>query len=155
MKQMQLQMFVTSRDWCDFYQWAPKGTRLERVKYDGAWIGENLPTRQAFWKDAKDSDPADYDGDLRAVIDTPDAHRLVAEYDELADAIDNATARKGEVLAEIVRIAGGKNADVAGRRLTLTKRKGSVAYAKAIAKYAPDADLEPFRGKASESWGLK
>lgn len=153
--QVQVQLFVTGRSWCDFWQWSPHGTNLERVTYDGAWIDDNIPTLLAFWQDAKAADPADYEGLVRPTIDTPEALRLVQEYDDLKDAIDNATERKKEILAEIVRIANGKNAEVAGRKLTLTIRKGSIAYAKALNAAAPDFDVEPYRGKGSESWGLK
>jgi hypothetical protein len=55
----------------------------------------------------------------------------------------------------MVKIAGGRNAVFAGRNLTLTKRVGSVAYAKAIKELMPDADLEKWRGKPIEFWGLK
>jgi len=79
---------------------------------------------------------------------------LVAEYDELSDAIENATARKKDIIIRMAEMSGGKNADMAGRKLTLVKRAGSVAYAKALKELAPDADLEKWRGKASESWRL-
>lgn len=153
--QVQVQLHFTGREWCHFFQWAPKGYALERVEYDPAWIAENLPKLAAFWWKAREADPADFEGPKRVVVDTPDAAKLVAEYDELSDAIDNATQRKKDILVELVRLAGERDALVSGRNLTLVKRKGSVSYAKALAKYAPDADLEPFRGKESESWQLK
>lgn len=153
--QMQFQMFCTGRVWCDFWQWSAHGSRLDRVPYSPAWINENLPRLRQLWAEAMDADLADYDGPSRKVIDTPEAARLVAEYDDLGEAMDRAKERRNEVLLEMVRIAGEKDALVAGRNLTLTKRKGSVAYAKALAKAAPDFDVEPFRGNASESWGLK
>jgi len=153
--QIQLQLFVTDRTWCHFWQWSQHGHMLETVTYDGGWINKNLPKIKAFWWKAKEADPADFEGPKRAMIDTPEAARLVAEYDELSEAIENAAARKKDIVARMVEIADGRNALVAGRNLTLVKRKGSVSYAKALAKYAPDADLEPFRGKGSESWQLK
>ena len=153
--QVQMQLHVTARQWCDFFQWSPRGHKLERVEYDTAWIAENLPRIMAFWWKAKDADPADFEGPKRKVIDTPEAARLIAEYDELSEAIDNANGRKKDIVARLVEMSEGKNATVAGRNLTLVKRKGSIAYAKALAKYAPDADLEPFRGKESESWQVK
>lgn len=153
--QVQMQLHVTARQWCDFFQWSPRGHKLERVEYDTAWINENLPRLMAFWWKAKDADPADFEGPKRKVIDTPEAARLIAEYDELSEAIDNASGRKKDIVARLVEMSEGKNATVAGRNLTLVKRKGSIAYAKALAKYAPDADLEPFRGKESESWQVK
>ena len=55
----------------------------------------------------------------------------------------------------MVEMSGKRNAVIGGRNLTLVKRQGSVAYAKALAKIAPKADLEPYRGPTSESWQLK
>jgi putative phage-type endonuclease len=153
--QIQVQLYCTGNKWCDFYQWSPHGTKLERVNYDPEWIGENLPKLHDLWKAAKDADPAEYEGPARKEYDTPEAAKLVTEYDELSEAIENATARKKDILARMVQIAGEKDAVIAGRKLTLVKRAGAVSYAKALAKYAPDADLEPFRGKPSEGWQLK
>lgn len=153
--QIQMQIFVTGRHWCDFYQWSPNGSKLERINYDGGWINENLPRLKAFWWKAHEADPKDFEGPKRKVIDTPEAEKLVTEYDELSEAIENAQARKKDIIARMVEMSDGKNALVSGRNLTLVKRKGSVAYAKALSHYAPDADLEPFRGKESESWQIK
>jgi putative phage-type endonuclease len=153
--QIQIQLFVTGKTWCHFYQWSPHGSKLETVKYDGGWINENLPRLKAFWWKAHEADPKDFEGPKRKLIDTPEAEKLITEYEELSEAIENAQARKKDIIARMVEMSDGKNAVVAGRNLTLVKRKGSVAYAKALAKYAPDADLEPFRGKDSESWQVK
>lgn len=152
--QVQIQMFCTGRQECDFYQWAPKGSMLESVKYDDKYTRGIIKELIAIHVKAMAADPADYDGPKRPVIDTPEAHRLVDEYDDLAEMIDNATQRKKEVLAEIVRLANETDSTVAGRKLTLVERKGTVSYAKALKAYAPDADLEPFRGKSSSSWRL-
>jgi len=153
--QIQLQLFVTGRRWCHFWQWSAHGHKLERVEYNGAWINENLPKLKAFWWKAREADPADFEGPKRKIIDTPEAVRLIAEYDELQDAIDNAQGRKKDIIARMVEMSGGKDASIAGRNLTLVKRKGSISYAKAIKELAPDADLEKWRGKASESWQVK
>lgn len=155
--QVQFSMWCGGFDKWDFFQWCPNGTRLEPVDVDQEWRDENLPKLRQFYAEYLDAlkDPDEYLAPKRVIIDTPEAQRIVAEYDELKEAIENAEARRKELLAEMVRIADGKNADFAGRKLTETKRQGSISYAKAIAKYAPDADLEPFRGKASSSWGLR
>lgn len=153
--QIQLQLHATGLDWCHFWQWTPHGSKLEEVNYDQDWNWENLPKMKALWWKARYADPAEFEGPKRKVIDTPEAMRLVAEYDELQDAIGNANDRKADIIERLTIMSGGKNAEVAGRNLTLVKRKGSVSYAKAIADLAPDADLEPYRGKASESWQLK
>lgn len=101
------------------------------------------------------ADPAEYEGAKRAEYDTPETAKLIAEYDELSEAIENATVRKKDILARMVQIAGEKDAIIAGRKLTMVERAGAVSYAKALAKYAPDADLEPYRGKPSKGWQLR
>jgi exodeoxyribonuclease (lambda-induced) len=153
--QIQVQLFVTGRKWCHFWQWSPHGSKLEIVEFSQDWIDENLPKLLAIWQDAQEADPNEYDGEVRKVIDTPEAQKLIAEYDELRDAIDNANARRKDIVDRLVQMSGGKDAKVAGRNLTLVKHKGSVSYAKALAEIAPDADLEKWRGKPSESWQVK
>lgn len=155
--QVQFSMWCGGFDEWDFFQWCPNATRLELVRWNGQWQDESLPKLRQFYAEYLDAlkEPDEYLAPKRVTIDTPEAQRIVAEYDELKEAIENAEARREELLAEMVRIADSKNADFAGRELTETKRQGSISYAKAIAKYAPKADLEPFRGKASSSWGLR
>jgi len=153
--QMQFQMLCTGRTWCDFYQWSPHGSRLERVEFDGDWVAESAPILKEIWEKAQASDKAEFDGPLRAQFDTPEAARLVAEYDDLRDAIDNAKDKQKDILARMVEMSGEKNAVIAGRNLTLTKRAGAISYAKAIKELLPNADLEPYRGKPSQFWGLK
>lgn len=156
--QMQIQLFVTGRAWCDFYQWAPHGAKLERVSRDEDWLDKNLPKLKDFYQTSfleAMKDPKEYLAPLRPSVDGLAAMRAVQEWDELSEAIERAEARKKDLLAEMVQLAGGVDAKVAGRNLTKVSRVGSVSYAKALAKYAPDADLEPFRGKPSEYWVLK
>ena len=153
--QMQIQMYCTGRKWCDFYQWSPHGTMTERVKWDDEWLDTHIQTLREIWERAKAADPADFVGPKRQEYDTPEAAKLVAEYDELSEAIDNASARKKDIVARMVEMSGKRDAVIGGRNLTLVKRKGSVSYAKAIAVLLPDADLEQWRGKASEGWQLK
>lgn len=155
--QVQFSMWCGGFDLWDFFQWCPNGTRLEPVDVDKEWQDENLPRLRQFYAEYLDAlkYPDDYIAPKRVTIDTPEAQRIAAEYDELQEAIENAKARREELLAEMVRIADGKNAEFAGRKLTETKRAGSISYAKALKKYAPDADLEPFRGKESKFWGLR
>lgn len=151
--QMQIQMFCSDgRDWCDFFQWSPAGTQTERVWEDLDWIDDNITKLHALWEEAKAANPADAAAPKRAIVDTPASKKLVAEYDELSDAIDLATERRKEILASMVLIAGGKDVEISGRKLTRVKKKGSVSYAKALTAAAPDFDLEPYRGDPSESW---
>jgi putative phage-type endonuclease len=153
--QVQFSLWVTDRKFWHFYQWAAGRSKLECVLPDQAWQDENLPRLRQFHAEFLAEDPAPHLEARRVEIDTLEAARIIAEYDQLTEAIENAEARKKELLAEMVRQANGKDAVYAGRNLTKIVKAGSVSYAKALAKYAPKADLEPFRGKPSEYWIVK
>lgn len=155
--QIQFQLWVTNRTWCSFWQWCPVDTRLETVTVDQDWRDENLPKLRQFHAEfvAELANPDRHLEPRRAEIDTPRAQQMVAEYDQLAEAIELAQARKKEVLAELVKMAGERNSIVAGRNLTRVEKAGAVSYAKALSHYAPEANLEPFRGKPSSYWVLK
>lgn len=154
--QVQFSLWVTGRKFWHFWQWSRHGEKLECVLPDLEWQERSIPELQAFWaRFQTERDNPDHLEDKRGLVDTPSAAKMVQEWDQLCESIELAEARKKDLLAEMVAAAGGKNALFAGRKLTLTKRQGAVAYAKALAHYAPKADIEPFRGKPSESWGLK
>ena len=47
---MQIQLYVTERDWCDFYQWTPNGDRLEKVDRDERFLNTALPVLRTFYE---------------------------------------------------------------------------------------------------------
>ena len=156
--QIQFSLWVTKRKYWDFYQWSPRGTMLELVEASEDWRDKNLPILHQFYAeylDEREHNAAIHLEPKRQVIDTPEAHRVMAEYDQICEALENAEARKKELLADLVRMAGDKNAIIAGRKLTKTEKAGAISYAKAIKELLPDADLEKWRGKASSFWGVK
>lgn len=151
--QMQIEMACAEKIWCDFYQWAPNGSELERIERDDKWLAWAIPELKAFHElYLSELDNPDHLSPKRVEIETLEADRLVQEYEELADAIDRASERKKEVLNRLVEMAKGRDALVCGHKLTKVERKGSVAYAKALKQLAPNADLEKWRGKPSHSW---
>jgi putative phage-type endonuclease len=152
--QMQIQMFVTGRTRCFFWQWTPNDDKLDIVMFDQFWIDENLPKLEAFYQEFL-TICDDEIGDKLNTIDTPRALQMVAEYSDLQDAIAQAEERKAELLENIVEMCGGQNAIFGGKKLTKVEKAGSVSYAKAIKELAPNADLEPWRGKPSSYWMLK
>lgn len=154
--QVQIQMFCTSRPRAKFYQWAPGGTMLEDVDYDSDWIAGTIPVLIEFYDRylAALKSPEDHLAPHRCNIDTIYAQKLLTEYDELREGIDNAETRMDDIVMSLVIAAGERDALICGRKLSLVERAGSISYAKALAKYAPDADLEPFRGAPSSSWKL-
>ena len=155
--QIQMQLYVTGREWCHFFQWAMGATKLEHVEYDAEFVeAEMLPAIAHFRIDLAQAiaKPDEHLEPLRKEINTTLAEKLIAEYDELRDAEDRAKERAKEVLAELVEISGGKNALIHGRKLTNVQRAGSVGYARIVKAELPDIDLDQWRGKPSSSWRL-
>ena len=153
--QVQIEMACTGRQWCDFYQWAKNGDSLERIDYDPKWFTDNLPVLFYFYERylAELENPVHLE-DKHKEINTIAAKSLLDEYDKLSATIDDSTARKKEVLSEIVKIGKERNSLVCGRKLTLVERKGSVAYAKVVKEHLNGLDLVPYTGKPSEYWKL-
>lgn len=153
--QMQIEMYCAKRDWCHFYQWAPNGSDIEELYIDVHWIHENLPKLRKFRAlYLAELDNPEHLQPKRKVIDTLKAEKLVTEYDELADAVERANSRKKDILDELIQMAGEKNADICGKKLTQVERKGSVSYAKALKALAPNADLTRWTGKPTSYWKL-
>lgn len=165
--QVQMEMLATGRTHAYFAQYiAPKGDPLafdyvpeqidiERVEADPDWIESVLPQIDIFYNRLlAELDNPDHLEPLRVVIDTPEVGSMLAEIDQLRARQKEDAKQEKELLNAIVELCDGKNALVHGRKLTLVERQGSISYAKAIKEHAPDADLEPFRGKPSSGWRL-
>lgn len=154
--QIQFSMWVAGRPIWYFYQWAPGGTDCKVVMMLSSWQDENLPKLRQFYAEYLDAiaEPADHLGPLRVQVDTPDAAKMLREYDEMSDAIERATARKAAILIDFATMSNHRDAEVCGRKFTSVERVGAVSYAKAIKELAPDADLEKWRGKPSRYWKL-
>ena len=156
--QVQFSIWVTGLFGWYFFQWSPKGTACEWALPSDKWQAENLPILRQFHAEylhELEHNSAQHLAPKRTDIDTPEAHRIMAEYEQMQEAEDRAKERKAELIAEMVRIAGDKNAVFAGRNLTRVDRAGSISYAKAIKELLPKADLEPYRNKPSFSWQVK
>ena len=153
--QMQIEMACAGREWVDFYQWCPKLSVLERVYRDDKWIDESIPKMEAFYnRFLVELDNKDHLAPRRKIVESPSARKMIDEIADLSTIIDNATARRKEVLAELVELVGGIDAEVCGHKLTQVEREGAVSYAKVVKENCPSVDLEPYRGKASSYWKL-
>lgn len=154
--QVQFSLWVSEWKGWYFVQWQPGAMVYEPVYTDQSWQDENLPELRQFYAEyLSELDNPEHLQPKRVVIDTPEAARMVREWDELCEQEERAKERKKDLLADMVQLAGEKNADFAGRKLTLVEKAGSVSYAKAIKELAPDADLEKWRGKPTSYWGLR
>lgn len=153
--QMQIEMFCTDRYKCAFYQWAPYGDRLEWVMRDQDWLDENIPKLKQFWFEyLGERDPWNCEKYLQDKRQEASLPTFIKEYDELTEAIELATARRKELLAEIVKRCGERDSVIDGRKLTKVTRKGNVSYAKLIKDHCPNVDVEPYRGKETSFWKL-
>lgn len=153
--QMQIQMLVTGRKHCFFWQWTKHDENLTMVDFDQDWIDANLPKLEAFYQEflAACEDPVE--DRTRDEIDTPALRQKLAEYDDLAKEIEAAEVRRKEILAELVVLAGEKDATICGRKLTKVNKEGSISYAQAVKALLPGANLEKWRGKPSSYWLFK
>lgn len=151
--QMQIQMYCTDKIACYFWQWTPKDTKLEIVDYDPLWIKAYLPKLESFYEEFLAIRDEGLEEKLE--IDTPTMRQRLAEYDDLAKQIEQAEARRKEILDQLVFESAGEDAVICGRKLTLVQRAGSVSYAKAIKELAPNADLKKWRGAPTSYWTLK
>lgn len=152
--QVQFSIWVTGREGWHFLQWQPNATRPECVWPDKDWQDENLPRLKQFYAEylSELENPDEHLAPKRVTIDTPEAARMVEEWDEITEQLELLAERKKDLLADMVAKAGGKNAVFAGRKLTLVEKAGAISYAKAVKALLPDADLEKWRGKKSEYW---
>ena len=152
-----------------FWQYRPGFTDAEGVGHeavgkhtivprDDEWLNEYLPALRQFhaqylWE--IENNAAEHLAPKWIEIDTPEAAKMVLEYDEILESLERLTERKADLLAEMVALSKERNALVGGRKLTLVKREGGVSYKRALDHYAPGADTSAFKGKPSQSWQLK
>lgn len=156
--QVQFSLFVTGRQWWHFYQWAKNGCKLEVVKPDLEWQRDEIPRLRQFHAEflhevASNAD--EYRQPKRVTIDTPEAYKMVEEWDGLNEQLDALVERKRDLLNSMASLAGERDAFFAGRRLTLTERAGSVSYVRVVKDHCKGLDLEPYRGKPSRYWGVR
>lgn len=153
--QIQVQLYCTNRTHCRFFQWTPNGNETEVVYISPQWLNANLPILRQFhaeYSDALAGDTSEYLAPRRHEIDTPAAHKAIAEWDELKEQIELLEERKKDLLAELVALAGGRDAVIAGRKLTKVEKAGAVSYSKVVKEKLPDLDLKPWTGKPTEYW---
>jgi putative phage-type endonuclease len=163
MAQVQMEILSTGRTHAWFGQYiAPKGDPLapeyvterlqvERVEADPEWIDRNLPAISAFYElYLMELDNPEHMEPLRVHVDSADAGTLLMEMDAIRKRKKADEVREKEILAELVKLAGEKDASIHGRPLTKVERKGSVQYAKI--PELEGVDLEKYRGKPSSFW---
>jgi putative phage-type endonuclease len=156
--QVQFSLFVTGREWWHFFQWTKNGCKMEVVKPDIDWQADAIPRLRQFHAEFLHelaNNAEEYRQPKRVTVDTPEAYKMVEEWDGLNEQLDALAERKRDLLDSMAALAGKRDAFFAGRKLTLTERAGSVAYARVVKEHCKGLDLEPYRGKPSRYWGLR
>lgn len=161
--QVQMELLATGRPHAHFAQYrAPKGDplapdyveeaiKVERVEADPTWIDQHLPAISAFYElYLSELDNPEHLEPLRVQVDTPEAGILLTELDAIRARKKADEAREKELLGQLVKLAGEKNASIHGRPLTQVVRAGNVQYAKI--PELKDLDLEQYRAKSSSFW---
>lgn len=165
--QVQMELLSTGRKHAYFAQYrapygdplspdyVPEAIKIERVEFDPEWLEIHHGAIESFYKrllveigNSAHLEP------LRQEIEGDEAEALLREIDILRTRQKEAAEAEKMAMANLIELAGGKDATVCGRNLTLVKREGSIGYAKALKVLAPGADLEQWRGAPSESWRL-
>lgn len=157
--QVQLQLAVTGRAWCDFCIYrVGEPLIVDRVEADPDWLPTHLVTLADFHAQflvivADEKLAAPY---------LEDAERSDAEWAAAADDFRHADAQAeaaGKALdaakARLKELAGDRSARGCGVAVIRSERAGSIEYAKAVKKLAPDADLEDFRKPSSVVWTVR
>lgn len=150
---VQYNLWVTEADTCLLFMWAPAGADFVFIDADQAWRDEALPRIAAFADDMA-IEIANPKRHLRPVVPdmrTAEVLALLDEYDQLSEAIDQADARRTEILDRLGTLSRDGKRTLNGRQIA---KSNSTNYAKALSHYAPDADLEPFRIDRT-SWHLE
>lgn len=154
--QIQIQLLVTGRQWCHFYQWSAHGYMLEEVWFNDFAIEEYLPKLKDFYNE------------YLVECELPQAQKYLEEkrqqvrcegqvdrYLMIAEQIKELEAEKKRLLDEIVKLADGKDSEINGHKLTKVTKSGSISYAKAVKELLPDADLTEYTGDPVSYWLLK
>lgn len=154
--QVQVQLYVTGRNACDFYQWTPNGDSLETVAYDESWLEKHIPILKAFYDEylIERQNQEKHLLEKRTTNKANSTAYRVEYYFELKAQIAELDALAKGVLEQIVKDCNEKDSDINGHKLTKVVKKGAVSYAKAIKELLPDADLTPYMGEQSEYWRL-
>jgi len=153
--QLQLEMACANVKKAHFYQWNKHVDSVEMVFFDNAWFSDALPKLRAFYELylSELNNPAHLES-LTPEISTPEAVALLAEYDQVSEAIENAQARKVEIIEALAKIADNKTSVINGRKFSQITRQGAISYAKAIKDLLPNADLTKYQGKPTSYWKL-
>lgn len=156
--QIQLQLAVTMRDWCDFVIWRDGEIIVERVEADPFWLFQHMPGLEAFRAEylatvASDEKSARHL--IPLIREDLTWSALEAEYADAKAEADKACARLEAAKKALIAEAGEQSQKGRLVQVIRSERSGTVDYAKAIEHYAPGADLAAYRKKPTVVYSVK
>lgn len=152
--QVQIQMFVTGREWCHFYQWSKDSSKLEMVHYDHDYVLDILKELRAFYDEFLQElgNPAHLKSRYE-IIEGESVQSLIVKYISAKSEISTIGELRDFLLEKIVEECGESESVIGEHKLTRVNRK-SIGYKNAIADLLPDADLSAYESITSY-WTLK
>ena len=153
--QVQIQLHVTGKNWCDFYQWSSHGSKLEEVQYDANWFNTNIHKLATFYDEyIIERDAPNCNKHLEDLRQPLKCEAILELYLKVKSQIDELEAEKKRLLEQMVVLADGKDSEIDGHKLTMVTREGAVSYAKAFKDLMPDVDLSAYKGNSTSYWRL-
>ena len=167
--QLRLGMDCTERAWGDFAVWRESGLNISRIERDPGWLGwrwspisgrydadgEGKTIRELLEEFIEEFEFTIGHEDLAAPHRAPlvdlrvdDEWRMASlEFLEARATAEAAAGEQEAAKRRLIALSGGKTSKGCGVHVIRGNGgKGSVSYKAVVEKYAPDADLEPFRG---------
>ena len=157
--QIQLQLEVTGRAWCDFVIYrVGEPLIIEHVDADQEWIQQHALTLADFHTEfqaivADEAKAALYLAPLER--DDKPWQEAADEFHAADEAVRAAGVRLDAAKARLRELAGDRSAKGCGVTVTRTERAGSVDYKAITEKYAHDVDPEEFRKPSSIVWTVR
>jgi len=148
--QIQLQLYATGRQWCDFFQWTPHDYCCERVHADPEWFDSIEDDLDLFYEEYIDR--------VRRhdfVSDTPAFEMAAQAYISAKAEADKAKAQLDAArdhLIGLVEATDEQEVDCPLLKLTQYETKGRVNYSAMTEELG--IDPEPYRAEGSKSWRI-
>jgi putative phage-type endonuclease len=152
--QVQIQMFVTKTQFCDFVQWHKDDLMIEQVAYDADYAIDVSVKLRAFYDEFLEElhNPAHLKSRHDTVENDMTAYR-VEQYLKLKSEIKASQDLADLILKQIIEDCGENESTIGDHKLTRVNRK-AIGYAKAVKDLLPDADLSAYESITSY-WTLK
>ena len=146
--QIQIQLLVTGREVCHFWQWSPHGHMHEIVNIDPEFIEFSLIRLREFY------DQYLIEREPQNAWKYIDGGEIAKRYEQAKESLESAKEEMEDAREALIAATNYEGGQIGELKITKVKKQGNISYQKAIADLLPDADLEPYRGKDSEHWRI-